>query len=99
MRVGDDIMQRLKARPEVKSVFVDGGKVISAGAASREVRKAQVVINFVHKNDRKKSQKQLEREISQRLGFSVTTHRLQISATCDEFRQRGTCAKRESFPR
>ena len=42
---------------------------------------------------------QLEREISQRLGFSVTTHRLQISATCDEFRQRGTCAKRESFPR
>jgi Fur family transcriptional regulator, ferric uptake regulator len=38
---------------------------------------------------------QLEREISRRLGFSVTAHRLQITATCDEFRKRGTCAKRE----
>ena len=37
---------------------------------------------------------QLENEISQRLGFSVRAHRLQITAHCQEFRQLGTCRKR-----
>jgi len=37
---------------------------------------------------------QLENEISQRLGFSVKTHRLQITANCEEFRKRGTCNKK-----
>src|SRR5215469_6548871 len=32
---------------------------------------------------------QLENEISRRLGFSVKSHRLQISAHCDEFRKLG----------
>ncbi len=40
--------------------------------------------------------KQLESEISRRLGFSVQSHRLQISAQCEELRQRGTCAKKSS---
>ena len=34
---------------------------------------------------------QLENEISHRLGFSVQSHRLQITANCDELRKRGTC--------
>ncbi|HEV2210675.1 MAG TPA: transcriptional repressor [Verrucomicrobiae bacterium] len=38
---------------------------------------------------------ELENDISQRLGFSVKTHRLQISAQCDEYRQRGTCKKKD----
>ena len=38
--------------------------------------------------------KQLETEISHRLGFSVQSHRLQISARCDELKTRGTCQKR-----
>jgi len=37
---------------------------------------------------------QLEKEISQRLGFSVKAHRLQITATCEEFRKLGTCSRR-----
>ena len=38
---------------------------------------------------------QLENEISQRLGFSVKSHRLQITAHCEEFRKSGTCRKKE----
>ena len=33
----------------------------------------------------------LENQISQRLGFSVQSHRLQITANCEELRKRGTC--------
>ena len=39
---------------------------------------------------------QLQKEISRRLGFSVRAHRLQITATCDEFRKLGVCAKKET---
>jgi Fur family ferric uptake transcriptional regulator len=35
----------------------------------------------------------LENEISQRLGFCVESHRLQISARCEELRVSGTCSK------
>jgi len=37
---------------------------------------------------------QLENEISRRLGFSVKAHRLQITATCEEFRKLGVCSKK-----
>jgi hypothetical protein len=33
-------------------------------------------------------------EINQRLGFSVESHRLQITAHCDEFQKSGTCKKK-----
>jgi Fur family transcriptional regulator, ferric uptake regulator len=36
----------------------------------------------------------LENQISRRLGFSAKAHRLQITATCEEFRKLGTCSKR-----
>jgi Fur family transcriptional regulator, ferric uptake regulator len=39
---------------------------------------------------------QLENELSQRLGFSLKAHRLQITATCEEFRKLGTCSKRDA---
>jgi Fur family transcriptional regulator, ferric uptake regulator len=35
----------------------------------------------------------LENEISERLGFSVRAHRLQITARCEELRKLGTCKK------
>jgi Fur family transcriptional regulator, ferric uptake regulator len=35
----------------------------------------------------------LQQALSRRLGFTVRTHRLQITATCDEFRKLGTCSK------
>lgn len=38
---------------------------------------------------------QLENEISQRLGFSVQTRRMLVTATCDEFRKLGACGKKK----
>ncbi len=38
---------------------------------------------------------QLESEISRRLGFAVRTHRLQITAACEEFRRLGTCKRKD----
>jgi Fur family transcriptional regulator, ferric uptake regulator len=37
---------------------------------------------------------QIENAISRRLGFSTKAHRLQITATCDEFRRLGACSRR-----
>ena len=34
-------------------------------------------------------------EVSRDLGFTVTSHRLQITARCDEFHRTGKCRKRE----
>lgn len=39
---------------------------------------------------------QLESEISRRLGFAAKAHRLQITATCEEFRKLGRCSKKEA---
>ena len=39
---------------------------------------------------------QLESEISRRLGFAAMAHRLQITATCEEFRRLGRCSKKEA---
>ncbi len=35
----------------------------------------------------------LEEEISRRLGFTVTSHRLQVIAHCQEFQRTGKCSK------
>ena len=42
---------------------------------------------------------QLENEISRRLGFSVRAHRLQITATCEEFKKLGACSKKKRLRR
>ncbi len=39
---------------------------------------------------------QLEQEISRRLGFSVQSHRLQITASCEEFQKFGQCKRKIS---
>jgi Fur family transcriptional regulator, ferric uptake regulator len=36
----------------------------------------------------------IESEISRGLGFSVESHRLEITARCDELRKRGICSKK-----
>src|SRR5881392_4515510 len=38
----------------------------------------------------------LENEISHRLGFSVKAHRLQITASCEEFKRLGACRKKRT---
>ncbi|MBL8808155.1 MAG: efflux RND transporter permease subunit [Rhodospirillales bacterium] len=54
------IVERLHRRPEVRSVFVDGGRTPNGG---REVRRATLTVQFVHKTARAKTQKMLEAEI------------------------------------
>jgi len=39
---------------------------------------------------------QLENEISRRLGFSIQAQRLQITASCEEFKKRGSCSKKDT---
>ena len=51
------IAKRLRSRSEVKSVFVDGGRI---PPGNDEVRKAALIINYVLKSDRKLSQRKQE---------------------------------------
>jgi multidrug efflux pump subunit AcrB len=55
------IVAHLRKYPEVKSVFVDGGRV---PPATTEVRKASLIINYAPKSERSVSQHELERNIS-----------------------------------
>jgi hydrophobe/amphiphile efflux-1 (HAE1) family protein len=63
-QITEGIVNRLKKRSEVKSVFVDGGRI---PPGTTEVRKAALTINYVPKDDRKLSQRQLELEIGRDL--------------------------------
>ncbi|MHB8268747.1 efflux RND transporter permease subunit [Bradyrhizobium sp.] len=56
-QVTEEIVARLRKRPEVKSVFVDGGRV---PPGTFEVRRAALIINYVPKHDRKITQRELE---------------------------------------
>jgi multidrug efflux pump subunit AcrB len=63
-KVTEEIVARLRKRPEVKSVFVDGGRV---PPGTFEVRRAALIINYTPKTERKITQRRLELEISQEL--------------------------------
>ena len=63
-KVTEEIVARLRKRPEVKSIFVDGGRV---PPGTLEVRRAALIINYTPKTDRKITQRQLELEIGQEL--------------------------------
>src|SRR6516164_35780 len=63
-KVTQGIADRLKTMPEVKSVLVYGGVVL--GGAS-EVRRATLVINFVHKSKRDISQQDLQIRLAEDL--------------------------------
>ncbi len=63
-KVTEDIVARLRKRPEVRSVFVDGGRV---PPGMQEVRRAALIINYTPKNQRKITQRELELSIGQEL--------------------------------
>jgi len=63
-QVTEDIVARLRKRPEVKSVFVDGGRV---PPGTLEVRRAALIINYTPKNTRSVTQRELELSISKEL--------------------------------
>jgi multidrug efflux pump subunit AcrB len=56
-KITEEIVARLRKRPEVKSVFVDGGRV---PPGTLEVRRAALIVNYVPKHDRKITQRELE---------------------------------------
>ena len=58
--VTDNIVGKLRLRPEVASVFVNGGRVMGSGA---EVRKATLVINLVAKEQRTLLQNEVQLQI------------------------------------
>ena len=63
-KVTEEIVARLRKRPEVRSVFVDGGRV---PPGIQEVRRAALIINYTPKADRKITQRELELSISKEL--------------------------------
>jgi len=60
-KVTEEIVARLRKRPEVRNVFVDGGRV---PPGTFEVRRAALIINYTPKTERKITQRRLELEIS-----------------------------------
>src|SRR6201993_2058657 len=63
-KVTEEIVARLRKRPEVESVFVDGGRV---PPGTFEVRRAALIINYTPKTERKITQRELELSIAQEL--------------------------------
>ncbi|HEY9212241.1 MAG TPA: efflux RND transporter permease subunit [Ancylobacter sp.] len=61
-RVVDEVSDKLKAQPEVASVFATAGGGATGGPVNGagEVRKATMIINLVPRADRKETQKQFE---------------------------------------
>src|SRR4051812_9722161 len=63
-QVTEDIVARLRKRPEVRSVFVHGAHV---PPGTYEVRRAALIINYTPKHDRKVTQRELELAIGNEL--------------------------------
>ncbi|MGB6397455.1 MAG: efflux RND transporter permease subunit, partial [Bradyrhizobium sp.] len=63
-KVTEEIVTRLRKRPEVRSVFVDGGRV---PPGTLEVRRAALIVNYTPKTERKITQRELELQISNEL--------------------------------
>jgi multidrug efflux pump subunit AcrB len=63
-QVTEEIVARLRKRPEVRSVFVDGGRV---PPGTFEVRRAALIINYSPKTTRDITQRELELSIGKEL--------------------------------
>ncbi|GJD58184.1 efflux RND transporter permease subunit [Methylobacterium dankookense] len=63
-KVSEDVARVIRELPQVKSVFVDGGRVPKEPI---EARRASFIINYTAKKDRSITQRELEREIGSRL--------------------------------
>jgi multidrug efflux pump subunit AcrB len=64
-KITEDLVTRLRKRPEVKSVFVDGGRTPPGG--NMDVRRAALIINYIPKTERSITQRDLEHEIGDEL--------------------------------
>jgi len=62
--VTDTIANRLRRRPDVESIFVDGGRI---PPSTLETRKAALTINYTPKSTRSLTQQQLDLEVGKEL--------------------------------
>jgi multidrug efflux pump subunit AcrB len=63
-RVSAVLTERLKARPDVTQVFVNGGRILGSG---NEVRKATLVVTTLPKAQRKMHQSEIKQQIARQL--------------------------------
>jgi len=63
-RMTEEIAQKIRIRPEVRSVFINGGNLLGAGA---EVRKATLIVNLQPRKERSVTQEQAKSGISRDL--------------------------------
>jgi multidrug efflux pump subunit AcrB len=63
-KVTEEIVKRLRGRAEIKSIFVDGGRVPKG---AKEIRRASLYINYTPKGERSISQHDLELAIGREL--------------------------------
>jgi multidrug efflux pump subunit AcrB len=54
----------IRRRPEVQSIFVDGGRILGDTGGAQEVRKATITVHFSPREERTLTQRQLEQIIS-----------------------------------
>ncbi|MFZ1106564.1 MAG: efflux RND transporter permease subunit [Hyphomicrobiaceae bacterium] len=66
--VTDAVARQIGARPDVKSVFVNGGRLMGGAVGSAaEVRRATLIINLTPRKERKLGQARIKEEISRNL--------------------------------
>jgi hydrophobe/amphiphile efflux-1 (HAE1) family protein len=63
----DKVAAIIRERPDVRNVFVDGGRILGFMGGGQEVRKATFVVNLLEKGQRKLSQRQIEQELTHEL--------------------------------
>jgi hydrophobe/amphiphile efflux-1 (HAE1) family protein len=63
----DAAVQKIRKHPEVKSVFVDGGRILGFAGGGDEVRRASFVVTLADKTERERTQRQLEHAITRDL--------------------------------
>ncbi len=54
----------IRRRPEVKTIFVDGGRILGDTGGAQEVRKATLTVHYTPRDSRALTQRQLEQLIS-----------------------------------
>ncbi|HWJ20487.1 MAG TPA: efflux RND transporter permease subunit, partial [Geobacterales bacterium] len=54
----------IRRRPEVRSIFVDGGRILGDTGGAQEVRKSTLTVHYAPREDRDLTQRQLEQIIS-----------------------------------
>ncbi len=63
-KASDEIVSIIKRNPQVRDVFVDGGRILGTFGGGEEIRKATLIVNLVPKEARLFSQRELEQKIT-----------------------------------